>query len=144
MDLLRRQCSLTSANYLADNSWLDSALPSLVHESKRGRIDGFLGVTRRKMSARGETIRVAFGGNFVVHPEARSGPAGLRLLERYAEGGQDLSLSDSANDASRMLLERLGFRTILPLSVSWMRPLRPALTPSTLYHRWLRLRFPPA
>ncbi len=112
--------------YFADNSWLDSALPSLVHESKRGRIDGFLGVTRRKMSARGETIRVAFGGNFVVHPEARSGPAGLRLLERYAEGGQDLSLSDSANDASRMLLERLGFRTILPLSVSWMRPLRPS------------------
>ncbi|MGB2605379.1 MAG: condensation domain-containing protein [Candidatus Sulfotelmatobacter sp.] len=133
--------------YFADNPWLDSAVPSLVHESKGGRIDGFLGVIRRKMSARGETIRAAFGSNFVVHPEARSGPAGLRLLERYAEGDQDLSLSDSANDASRMLLERLGFQTIVPLSVSWARALRPsayavhvisALTRPSLF---ARLRF---
>jgi len=112
--------------YFADHPWLDCAVPSLVHESKGGRIDGFLGVIRRKMSACGETIRVALGGNFVVHPEARCGPAGLRLLERYAEGDQDLSLSDSANDASRMLLERLGFQTIVPLSVSWARALRPS------------------
>ena len=91
-----------------------------------GRVTGFLGVTRRRMSVRGESIRVAFGGNFVVHPAARSTPAGVHLLGTYMGGDQDLSLTDSANDASRDLLERLGFSTIVPFSISWARPLRPA------------------
>jgi hypothetical protein len=37
-----------------------------------------------------------------------------------------LSQTDSANDTSRALLERLGFTTILPFSVHWVRLLRPA------------------
>jgi hypothetical protein len=42
------------------------------------------------------------------------------------EGGQDLSQTDSANDVSRALLQRLGFTTILPFSIHWVRLLRPA------------------
>lgn len=76
----------------------------------------FLGGIRRKMSKRGQPIRVASGGNFVVQPEARSTLAGLHLLKAYVAGDQDLSLTDSANNISRDLLERLGFRTILPLA----------------------------
>ena len=112
--------------YFSDHPCIDSALPSLVYEGNNGRITGFLGVTRRRMSVRGESIRVAFGGNFVVHPAARSTPAGVHLLGTYMGGDQDLSLTDSANDASRDLLERLGFSTIVPFSISWARPLRPA------------------
>ena len=107
------------------NPLVDSALPSLVYEGKGGRIVGFLGVIRRKMSYCGHSIRIAFGGNFVVHPEARSPLAGLGLLTTYMAGNQDLSQTDSANDISRSLLERLGFRTIVPLSIHWARPLRP-------------------
>jgi len=107
------------------NPLVDSALPSLVYEGKGGRIAGFLGVIRRKMSFRGHSIRIAFGGNFVVHPEARSPLAGLGLLTTYMAGNQDVSQTDSANDISRSLLERLGFRTIVPLSIHWARPLRP-------------------
>jgi len=81
----------------------------------------------RKMSLRGRSLRVAFSGNFVVHPEARSTPAGLRLLEHHLGGDQELTLTDTANEASRILLERMGSRTVAPLSVSWARPLRPAL-----------------
>ena len=40
-------------------------------------------------------------------------------------GPQDLSQTDSDNDTSRALLERLGFTTILPYSVHWVRLLRP-------------------
>jgi hypothetical protein len=108
------------------NPWVDSSIPSLVYEGKNGRIVGFLGVIVRKMSVCGQPIRVAFGGNFVVDPEARSNLAGMRLLGTYMAGDQDLSQTDSANNVSRNLLERLGFRTILPLSVHWARPLRPA------------------
>lgn len=107
------------------NPWVDNSLPSLVYE-EGGKIVGFLGVIPRKVSVRGQTLRVAFGGNFVVHPEFRSSLAGLHLLVTYMNGGQDLSQTDSANDVSRRLLERLGFRTILPLSIHWARPLRPA------------------
>jgi hypothetical protein len=107
------------------NPWIDSTPSSLVYEGESGRIVGFLGVIRRKMSVCGQPIRVAFGGNFVVHPEARSTLAGLRLLGAYMAGDQDLSQTDSANDISRNLLERLGFRTILPFSIHWARPLRP-------------------
>src|SRR5246127_2873482 len=78
------------------------------------------------MSLWRQPIRVAMGGNFVVHPDARSSPAGLSLLEAYMEGAQDLSLTDSANDASRILMERLGFRTLMPFSTGWARALRPS------------------
>lgn len=105
--------------------WVDSSIPSLVYEGKSGRIVGFLGVVVRKMSVCGQPIRVAFGGNFVVDPEARSNLAGMRLLAAYMAGDQDLSQTDSANNVSRNLLERLGFRTIVPLSIHWARPLRP-------------------
>jgi hypothetical protein len=78
------------------------------------------------MSMRGRSIRIAFGGNFVVRPESRMTLAGIHLLRTYMAGPQDLSQTDSANDVSRALLMRLGFKTILPLSIHWMRPLRPA------------------
>jgi len=106
------------------NPWIDNSSPSLVYEEK-GAIAGFLGVVPRRMSLRGESIRVAFGGNFVVQPQFRNTLAGLHLLRTYMEGGQDISLTDSANDVSRALLERLGFTTILPFSVHWVRLLRP-------------------
>src|SRR5271155_724601 len=106
------------------NPWLDSALPSLVDETD-GRIVGFLSGVARPMSLRGEPIRAAFGGNFVVHPEARTTLSGMRLLKTYMAGKQDLSLTDSANDLSRKLLKGFGFTTILPFSLHWARPLRP-------------------
>ena len=107
------------------NPWIDSTIPSLVYDDK-GRIVGFLGVVPRRMSLGSQTIRVAFGGNFAVHPEFRNTLAGLHLLRTYMAGGQDISQTDSANDTSRALLERLGFSTILSYSVHWIRPLRPA------------------
>jgi len=107
------------------NPWIDSTPSNLVYEGEGGRVVGFLGVIRRKMSVCGQPIRIAYGGNFVVDPEARSNLAGLRLLGTYMAADQDLWMTDSANDVSRALLERLGFRTILPLSIHWVRPLRP-------------------
>jgi hypothetical protein len=106
------------------NPWIDSAIPSLVYDAGGGKVVGFLGVIPRKMSVCGQPIRVAFGGNFVVDPQSRN-LAGMHLLGTYMAGEQDLSQTDSANDVSRALLKRLGFRTILPFSIHWLRVLRP-------------------
>ena len=108
-----------------ENPWIDSSLPSLVVDEK-GSIAGFLGVVPRRMSLGGQSFLTALGGNFVVHPDFRNSLAGLHLLRAYMSGGQDLSLTDSANDVSRTLLERLGFTTIMPFSVHWVRLLRPS------------------
>lgn len=104
--------------------WVDSAFPSFVYEAKNGKIVGFLGVITRKMAVGGQTIRLVYGGNFVVHPEGRANLAGMRLLGAYMARGADILLTDSANDTSRTLLEKLGFTTIAPLSMHWVRPLR--------------------
>ncbi len=108
-----------------ENPWIDGSMPSLVYEEK-GKIAGFLGVIPRRMCFGGQTVRIAYGGNFVVHPNFRTTLAGLHMLRTYMAGPQDLSQTDSANDTSRALLERLGFTTILAYSVHWVRLLRPA------------------
>lgn len=108
-----------------ENPWVDSAYPSLVYEGKSGEVIGFLGIIPRKMSMCGQSVRVAFGGNFIVQPGSRSQLAGPRLLGTYLAGKYDVWQTDSANDISRKLLERLGFRTIPALNLHWIRPLRP-------------------
>ncbi len=107
------------------NPWSDGNSPSFVYEDKSGKIVGFLGVTPRKVAVGDEPIRVAYGGNFVVHPEARGGPAAPRLLDAYLAGDHDLWLTDSANEKTRQILERLGFRTIAALNIHWARLLKP-------------------
>jgi hypothetical protein len=107
------------------NPFSDSAAPSLVYEDKNGRVVGFLGGVGRKMSVCGQTIRAAFGGNLVVHPDARSGIAAPRLLSTFLSSGHDLAITDSANEITRKILDRLKFRTIPALNIHWMRPLRP-------------------
>jgi hypothetical protein len=106
--------------------FLDEAIPSLVFEDKDGKIAGFLGAMVRKMSVCGQPIKAVFGGNLVVHPDFRSGLAAPRLLTKMIATDHDLSMADSANDVSRKILERMGFRTIPALNIHWARPLRPS------------------
>ena len=107
------------------NPFSDNAAPSLVYEDKSGKIVGFLGVILRKMSNCGQNLRAAFGGNFVVHPEARSGVAAARLLNTFFTCEHDVLMTDSANDITRKILERLKWRTIPAMNIHWVRPLRP-------------------
>jgi hypothetical protein len=107
------------------NPFSDSAIPSLVYEDKNGKVVGFLGNVVRKLTMCGQPIKAVFGGNLVVHPDYRSGLAAPRLLSTMIATDHDLSLTDSANDISRKILERLGFRTIPALNLHWGRPLKP-------------------
>ncbi len=106
------------SNPLSDGS------PSFVHQNVSGEVLGFMGVTTRTMLLSGHPIRVGFAGNFVVHPNGRSGVAAPSLLGAYIAGDQDLLITDTANNISRHLMERLGFQTIPELNIHWARPLR--------------------
>src|SRR6266852_3982130 len=62
--------------YLRDlflgNPWLDEGIVSRLYEDSQGKIVAFFGAVPRRMSLRGQTIRLAFGSNFVVDPASRS------------------------------------------------------------------------
>src|SRR5581483_2892392 len=109
-----------------ENPWIDGVQPSLVYEGKNGDLVGFLGVIARQMCLSGAPVRVAYGGNFIGNPSARATLAAQRLLGTYLKAKYDIWQTDSANDVSRLLLERMGFRTIPALNLHWIRPLRPA------------------
>lgn len=102
-------------------------LPSLIYQDDQGAVVGFLGVVTRQMSLEATSLRVAFGSNFVVHPNSRSTPAGLQLVRSFFSGSQDLSLSDTANQASQTIWAGFGGSAAVMYGMHWSRPLRPSL-----------------
>lgn len=108
-----------------NSPWPESLGRSIIYEDERG-IAGFLGGLVRRMAVDGQSIRVGFGGNFVIRPDARSRATARQMLETGMAGNQDITQTDSANDLSRKILERAGWRIIPALNVHWVRPLRPS------------------
>lgn len=104
---------------------VDPEHPSIVYE-KDGKIVGLMGILARRMSFNGRPIRVGFGGNFVIRPDARSGLAAARLIGGYTTKDFDLCQTDSTNEAARPFLERMGYTALPALNIHWYRPLRPA------------------
>jgi hypothetical protein len=114
-----------------DNPWFDPELPSLVCADGDGRIDGFLGVVARPMALRGgQAIRAAASSNFRVRGGERGGPRNpliaMRLLKRFFEGPQDLSVANGANPLSKKIWEGCGGVSVPLCSLDWFRPIRPA------------------
>ena len=105
----------------------EKTVPSLVYENEHGRVVGFLGVLRRRMSSRGKPIEAAVATSLVVHPDSRSTMAGLKLVNWFLTGKQDLAMTDTANQVTQQIWARLGGRTVALHTMHWSRPLRPAL-----------------
>jgi hypothetical protein len=108
------------------NPWAEEGIVSRVLEDAQGKITGFFGAVPRRMSVQGKTIRIAFGSNFVMDPQGRTVLAAIQLVKAFLKGPQDVSMTDSANEASRQLLRSLGFNVVPIYSLQWARPLRPA------------------
>jgi len=121
------------------NPWYDEALPSFVHATGDGLIDGFVGVQPKRLRLRGRRLRVAVATTLMVSPAA--GPlVAARLLGRVFAGPQDLLLSDISNAAGRRIWEGLGGVTVLLYSLQWQRLVRPARHALS----WLRARGVPS
>jgi hypothetical protein len=106
--------------------FVDSAVRSFVFEGPTGDIVGFLGGVVRRMSVCDRSIRVTYGSNLVMHPEFRSGVAAPHMVATFLALDYDLTMTDSANNISRKILERNGLRVIPALNIHWRRLLRPA------------------
>jgi len=105
----------------------EKTLPSLVYENEHGRVVGFMGVLRRRMSSHGKPIEAAVASSLVVDPDSRSTMAGLKLVNWFLSGKQDLAMTDTANQVTQQIWARLGGRTVALYTMHWSRPLRPAL-----------------
>jgi hypothetical protein len=121
-----------------NNPSADRSLSSLVCEEKGGRIVGFLGVVSRSMLMKEQPVQMAISSQFIVEP-ARRGLVGLKLLKRFLDGPQDLSMTDEANNALRSIWEGCGGSTALLYSMHWIRPLRPVQVAVALLRKriWL-------
>jgi hypothetical protein len=108
-----------------DDAWRDNDTESLVYEEADGRITGFCGAVSRRMSFKGQAVRVKIGSQVVVDASSR-GVAGLKLYGAFLDGPQDLFIGDEAEAAIRPLWEGFGGTTSLLYSMYWLFPLRPA------------------
>jgi len=106
--------------------FVDSAVCSFVFEGPTGDIVGFLGGLVRRMTLCGQSIRVTYGSNLVMHPDFRSGVIAPHMVATFLSLDYDLTMTDSANNISRKILERNGLRIIPALNIHWRRLLRPA------------------
>lgn len=111
--------------------WYDESLPSFVFETQKGTIAGFFGVMPFRMSFNGQPIQAAIGGNYMVDPAIQNPFAGVRLLKKFLDGPQDLSMTDTSTDYARKLWEGLGGKTCQLNSMHWTRILRPSLFATT-------------
>jgi len=108
------------------NPWVDAALPSWVARDG-GRVVGFIGVVPRPMLHRGRRLRAAVLTQLMIEPgDKRHGHAAAPLLRAALAGPQELTLSDSANEASRRMWEACGGSTLTLYGLQWRRLLRPA------------------
>lgn len=106
--------------------WYDPEIPSRVFLDDSGEISGFIGVLPGRMKFRNQAIRAAIAGSLVVADPARHPLAGARLLRSVRGGAQDLTLSETANDVSMGMWERMGDRALSQYSLQWLRIFRPS------------------
>lgn len=99
---------------------------SRVFVDAKGAIRGFIGVWPRRMVMGGRTIEAAAAGSMMVDMPQEHPTAGARLLRAFLSGPQDLSFSETANDISQRMWERVGGERLPTISLDWLRILRPA------------------
>lgn len=108
------------------NPWKNTEMPSLVYEESNGKIKGFIGISPRTMNFRGETITVAITHNLFIEPGKYSGLVAAKFFKSVIHGPQDLVVSGSAGNNSKMMWKRNGGYIAHLYSIGWRIPLRPA------------------
>lgn len=104
----------------------DPAMPSLVHVRPDGAISGFIGVTSQPMKIGESLLNVAVCGALMVDGREADPLAGARLLKSFLSGAQDISLSETAGDATLTMWRQLRGDILSQHSLDWVRVIRPA------------------
>lgn len=89
-------------------------------------LTGFIGALPLRMAFVDTPLQAAICGPLMVEDHTEDPLAGARLLRAFLSGPQDLSLSETANETSRVMWSRLRGRILPGYSLEWLRILRPA------------------
>lgn len=111
--------------YFDQNRQHDPDIHSLVSRDQKGKINGFLGVTKKPFLFKGAAITGAHCNHWMVTEEGRSSLVPVRLLQHFLSGPQDFSFSDGSSESSRLLWNRLGGGPSVSNSIYYKIPLRP-------------------
>lgn len=99
---------------------------SRVFIDANGAVRGFIGVWPRRMVLGARTIEAAAAGSLMVDRPEEHPTAGARLLRSFLAGPQELSFSETANELSQGMWQRVGGERLPTTSLDWMRVLRPS------------------
>ncbi len=124
-----------------DNPWYDEQQPSLVYRSKKGKVDGFLGVITRRMNFKGRSIRIAIPHRLMVAPDCSSPWAAVKMIKRFLSGPHDLVLGDGTNDLGRKFMEGMGASISHLYSMNWICPLRPCSYSRSVFLKHREMKF---
>lgn len=113
-------------SHFLDGPFADPEIPSLVCTSSDGGIDGFIGVAVQKFRFENNELRAAILGTLMARDHASSPMTGARLLKKAFAGAQDVTLSETAGDASLAMWKQLGGSVLDRHSLTFVRVLRPA------------------
>jgi hypothetical protein len=117
------------ADYLAElylSHKNDTEIISQVHIRRDGVLTGFIGALPLKMALKNIPLQAAICGPLMVEDHLGDPLAGARLLRAFLAGPQDLSLSETANETSRIMWSKLRGKILPGYSLEWVRVLRPA------------------
>jgi GNAT superfamily N-acetyltransferase len=110
---------------LFDNPWPDDDLPSLIVESPREGVVGFMGRIVRPYRYGDRILRGAVATEVMIDPRFRGQGVGSRMMRAFLEGGQDFTIADRANEGFRRRCEACGGEVASWYSWYWTAPLRP-------------------
>lgn len=108
---------------------------SLVFLDHCDRLKGFIGLLPLWLRHHGQSLRAAVLGSLMVENPAEDPLIGARLVRAALRGGQDISISESANPLSLRMWELAGGRSLPLHSMTWLRVFRPIAMPIALLAR---------
>lgn len=113
-------------HYYLNGPFADPRCPALVYVSATGDVEGFGGRVAQPFRFKGRELRAAIVGNLMVRDHASAPLAGARLLRALKSGPQDLTLSETAGDASLAMWRQLKGDVLERHSLDFIRVLKPA------------------
>ncbi|WMT88514.1 hypothetical protein NO932_07850 [Pelagibacterium sp. 26DY04] len=146
-DAAPRRLAAYLGSHFIDGPFADPEIPSLVYVSDEEEVEGFVGVVVQPMVYRQKTIRAAILGTLMVKGHDRAPTIGARLLRKAVSGPQDVTLSETAGEASLAMWRQLHGTVLDRYSYDYFRVLRPVSFAIALMARrvpWLAYATPVA
>lgn len=112
--------------------WQSDDVRSQVFIDDDAQLKGFVGVLPLRLQHRNKPMLAAVLGSLMAEGREVNPLIGARLLRAALQGGQDISISESANPLTQKMWELVGGTTLANYSLNWIRVFRPMALPFSL------------